>query len=359
MKATITRNYGRSGIEIRFSESTSYPIETPIKILGFKYSNRQRMWYAIYSPELDQKLRQKLKELNVLVDGAVEASEEEKEQYRQQAEQEKQQAEQRKEQEKQQKANAYADTENAQLAVMSISEFTRFVREKGSRSYTVYGVRWDFMPKEIEFHNLPKGRKRPDKYSIFYIHGKIQNEALQNGVVVPLKQYFANPSHVPYSSESALSSLNRLVKEHKQLLQAPDYNDFLEYHTQKAEEEKQIAAQWEAYREKYVYPFKNAWKIDRNKNAVEVRIKKGTGMTTSNNTASIEFGSGWIIFNEPILLKDLYTTNPKEDANAKSFLDLYPFDSINEPKASNQNSLKLLKLKLQLQTQTLELLLKL
>ena len=47
MKVDISINTNKSGIELRFDEKPALDTTSQLKAVGFKYSYRQNMWYAV------------------------------------------------------------------------------------------------------------------------------------------------------------------------------------------------------------------------------------------------------------------------------------------------------------------------
>lgn len=346
LQANINRNYSKNGIEVKFNESTSYQVDTMLKSLGFRFSRNKNLWYAIYSDSLNVKLNEKFKVNGISIKGEPEVSEAEKQELIRKQEAQKAL--------KLEEAKAkYEGSTNAMLAVLPYSDFV-----SKSASYTGYQVKGFAEPfsrdaKTKEFLNLPKGRKRPDKYSASHFLALLQNEALENGMIIPLKNYYGNPYRsLGSSADSLLSDLKRLITKYPQQKNAVDYDDFYTQLLKKDAEQKRIAELWHSYRKKYVYIHRIAYFKDEGK-IRQVTINKDGGFfslsPTNAGLISITYSQGWMSTVLTTPLNDIYIENPNVNPFAKSILELHPFrEEEFEAIAGDSKRLKIAQAKLKL-----------
>lgn len=311
---------GRNGIEVRFNDSTPYQLDSKLKNLGFRFSYRQKMWYAIYNEKLEDNLKTVLRTANVQLKGEQSLTDEQKAAI-------KLEDERKIEAGKEVRKQGYLATENAQYADLSYLQFADKIRNGEVREIKLLAevTPYVWSNKSDSFEKLLKGRKRPDKYSISKVLSYIKNEAMKAGMVIGLQKFFDNPEDTQRDSRNYMQSIKSMVQNYKQQTNAPDYESFLAYHSERADKEKQLADQWEAYREKYVYRGK-LWKKEKDARTVEVTVRRGVSSFFRNDTVSTEYGEGWMVYVGQTLIKNLYYENPDGRLDAKSILEIHPFE---------------------------------
>lgn len=319
--ATITRNIGRNGIEIRFNDSTPYQLDSKLKNLGFRFSYRQKMWYAIYNEKLEDTLKTVLRTANVQIKGEQTLSDEQKKAIKLEDERKIENAQE-------QRKQGYLANENAKYADLTYLQFADKIRNGEITEIKLLAeiTPYVWSNKSDSFEKLLKGRKRPDKYSISKVLSYIKNEAMKAGMVIGLQKYFDNPEDTQRDSRNYIQSINSMVQNYKQQTTAPDYDSFLAYHSERADKEKQLADRWEAYREKYVYDRGLLWRRQNGLRTAQVRIRKGISSFYRNDSVTTEYDQGWIINVGQTLINNLYYENPEERLDSQSILQMHPFE---------------------------------
>ena len=206
-------------------------------------------------------------------------------------------------------------------AKMTISEFMtdrpRSVEFNGKNLPRVV------LTRENIYEYLPPKRKRPDKYSILYIHALIQRHCLARGLIIPLSVIHGTSSSKQLST---LWDLQYHVREFPQQRFAPDYEQFEQAGQIKADETHIEAEKWKAIREKYFHVGQKVWMMNRDKAKVE-QWEVSKLSITMHDTAGYRQDlislqkqeMAWMIVAGDYPMTMLYLEDPALNPNAKLF----------------------------------------
>lgn len=323
----VRHNTIHNGIEVKFDAVPNYEDTSWLKRKGFRWSGRQKLWYVRYSEALFNEVKAKFDK---------ELTPEEKEAAQQKA----QQARENEAAEKENRIkNGFKDWAAREPIVYKYGSdvFSKFFNDK-ILSVTIRGITYSLNAKD-EYEYLPKGRKRPDKYSIANIHYKMQDEVVKNGGYVSFENYFSNPQRRSSIPRYMLDDINRLLKH--EWMQSAENEAYKNKIQEKVDAANVEAKKWADYRKRVFAPYASGFFRDEKEKRKPVYVKEKNGMwipvyvgrledeitgSTRQDLINIEDRRGYIIFSSWKLIGEVYPENPAENPDAKSFLELFPMD---------------------------------
>ncbi len=329
MKATIKHNTLQNGIEIKFAGDPGPTVISWLKSNGYRWA-RKGHWYVIYSES-------RWKTINAKFGEGSESSPAEsasvptpvpvqsKSPDRSAAE----------------KLVEFQNRHEAQKDYYELSypDFRAKVRSLRPAYFTVNGIRieMEYRDGTIAGSHLPKGRKRPDFYSLSSIYDMLQNRWLQAGGILPFETLSSNEKNK--SRFLYTRDLDYFVKVYPQQANALDYKEWASEAEKRTEIKQREIDKWNRYRLKYLKEKTTVYVLNLRAKSGDKMFLKGvvessiqTEMSSNRYDTvqvAVPMGIIWELGNR--LLKDVYFENPDENPEAKSVLELHPIDDAEKP----------------------------
>jgi len=321
--ASVNHNTIQNGVEIKFTTSPDGDTVSWLKRKGFRWSGRQRLWYARFTQNLLDEATQKF--VRQFTPEELEARKEEA--LKQHAEMKQKQAAQN--------AAYYLTWKSNNPQVDRAAKMTYQQYAANPLPFVYLANIYKYNPKKNQYEHTPSGRKTPDKYSVANIHSMLQDFVIKHGEYLSFDTYMSNPNRQTRFIKYYMQDLEKLIKEHPQMMETEQNREFV------AEKRKELAAHqaevkfWADYRERVIRPLKEANTVlySKNKQGKYIRMYIGSVMdevigSIRQDAMNIEDrSSGYIIYSITRLIKDVYLENPDLNIDAKNILELYPPES--------------------------------
>lgn len=238
--ATVSHNKSQNGIEVRFSSKPDESDITFLKRNGFRWSSRNHLWYAKYSEAMLTKMQTQFSASSSSSDAPASV----KPIPQPVTNEEKAEAAINKF-----LAKYNIDADLREKFEIAKQGFERFIKDP-PKKIVLSSIELTFERSRNEYSHLPKGRKRPDYYSIVKAF-----DLLLNNVTA----YGGNPGlfdHVSFKKKigdlDGLYSFERWIAERPQYYVDPVYPKLAKYYSDLDQWIKDEEARWHEWSEKYV-----------------------------------------------------------------------------------------------------------
>ncbi len=338
MKVDVRHNSAQGGIEVVFSEKPDYTIISWLKSNGFRWAQFRKLWYARFSESLFSTTKEKFTGLP-----AVELTEEQK----------KLQARQKQEKEiaaLKESYPAWAATNPdadrwGKLDIINFSlELPQTVRVPGLDVDNPFI--WNSKKKAYE--HLPRGRKRPDYYSIAVIHHKMQDAVIKHGGMIDFKNLYSNPQNSQFIRYQ-YDDLQRLIQNKPYLLNSEENKEYVREVEKKMDAYNFQVRKWNEYRQRvladYAKEKKPLWA--KNKDNIYGRVyidylsDEIIGSMNQAMVSVMDKSGGYIVFSLTRPLNDIFIEDPAANPQAKPITELFPPDSQTMPAQESSSDIEI------------------
>ncbi len=332
--ASVVRNSARNGVEVRFGKQPAYDITGFLKGKGFRWSSRQDLWYATYSDALSDAVKTKLLAEGYSLGTDDTANPEAVAAAKQKLADDATYA-------RKARLAEYMDKHTAEYNMAVLPFFTFGHRYNspdipGRPPLTLSSgevLTWD--SKKRDFFHLPKGRKRPDRYTVAEAKERIMRDALKCGAVIPFKVYYETPGlQYTHHPDLQLSDMKGLISRYPQQAEAPDYAEVVEDIERRMAVQRDSRERWAKYRSTVIPPLlakgQDFWTKEKGKgSAVEwTRWACAEGLEDLAKPTERGSGNGLELMRQAYHIR-FHTTYPFEaiylsEGATQTILDLYP-----------------------------------
>lgn len=322
MKTSLTHNTAKNGIEVKFVKEPDTAVINWMKANGYRWSRTNRLWFVVYTEDRWKTANEKFSEgtsfsapastptIVKSISGEESALE---------------------------KSALFQQQNAGQMGYygLNFQQFVTKINELTPVSFSVKGIEIQLLYKstaEVIGSHLPKGRKRPDVYSLSRIHDLLQNEYLKAGGTL---SFFALASNQNNRNRFLYSQdVDYFIRAHPQQAQAKDYPQFLEAAAQRTRIKTADMDKWNAYRQTHfrkdqeVY-VRNNKPITADRKFIRATIdtlRETSFYPSRYDTLRVVIQWGYIHEIGDRLLTDVYLENPQLNPNAKNVTELYPIE---------------------------------
>lgn len=314
VNATVSHNSIHNGIEVRFSARPDDAEISFLKSNGFRWSSRNKLWYAKYSDTMFKRIQARF-DSGEIAPGQPAPARPTPQPAVELTQQEKAYAAQRKFE------NTLSNNANVRAVFdMAKAGFKAFVANKPAEVPLYDTETWTLDPKKGEYYHLPPKRKRPDWYVSAVLFDKILDRisrlggnpgllALVKYKVAIMPQYFNK------------SSFDSIVRDSPQYILDPDYAKLDEYFNLVEQYTKDEDARWQEWYDENIKPDTKCFIND--KGTWKEYTIKGKGYRFGNgSSATVDCErreSAWFFVRGTFAIKNIY-----DEPNGTSFDILYP-----------------------------------